>query len=298
MPSALFPELNNLGVDALDNGDYPRAVEFFRHALQSLQNEIGSGWRQKQQQQHEPYQQQQQQHQNILGLHVSPSSTPFLSSLPLEEHRAPPSQLPFVNQVEKNSAIAASRKVAPHEGAQLPPMIYTQGISLLENEQAYQVHFSYNHVEEIRICSSIAMFNLGLTCHLKSLQQHHPKRDAAASASARSTDELRMAKCLYQQVLRHLAAVGLGHNNALLDLIRMAVLNNMARIYLEGMEYLESNRFSAGLVRMAGEVSTTSYSDDVLINQYIHFLLRKETTVFLSNVSPARLLPHNAAPAA
>jgi hypothetical protein len=297
MPSALFPELSNLGVDALDKGDYPRAVEFFRHALHSLQNEIGSGRRQKHQHQHAPHQPQQQQH--VMGFQESPSSIPSSSSslLPLEEHQAPPSQLPFVYQVEKNVAVAASRKLAPDEGAPLPPMIYTQGISMLENEQSYQVHFSYNHLEEIRICSSIAMFNLGLTYHLRSVQLQQ-KQDAAASAQS---EELRMAKCLYQQVLRQLAAVrgnSNNNNNALLDLIRMAVLNNMARICLEGMEYLDSDRFSACLVRVAGEVSTTSYSTDVLINQYIHFLLQKETAVFLSNVSLARLLPHNAAPAA
>ena len=49
--------------------------------------------------------------------------------------------------------------------------------------------------------------------------------------------------------------------NAMVDLVAMALFNNMAQLFFEGSQYEESRRFFDHLIQYTLTISTTNYGD-------------------------------------
>ena len=159
---------------------------------------------------------------------------------------------------------------------QQPIRIYTHSIRLMEESSntnggggrgdGMRVPlFSYDSVMEDKIRSAIVIFNLGLVYHLHGLcGGGHGSTTSTSRRTPSSVDEdLRKAKILYIQSRRLLADVmtmyhGQATGNILLDLLCMAVVNNLLAIHMNFMEYDDCRTLVVHLAKLAVTVRATS----------------------------------------
>lgn len=146
------------------------------------------------------------------------------------------------------------------------PFAYTRGINLIPCPAAY----SPDPLINTTIISSIIIFNLSIVYHLKGLE-----------GSSVSTMRLIKAKTLYQKS-HHLlvdAGVPLGSTgNPVIDMLSMALLNNLAHVSYEMTAYEESRIYFDHLIRFALTVVPSRYGD-----AYVGSLLDQQKSNFLLN---------------
>lgn len=138
--------------------------------------------------------------------------------------------------------------------------------------------------ENVTMLSSVVVFNIALTYHLNGLAEMDQK-------------VLYRTKALYRQCYRLLGGVihdgGLHTgSNATLDLLSMALLNNLAHIEIEFCDLHEADVMFQRLVRYALLVQSRSYSDErlsVWMNGQALLFLRNTALCSLSSlcVAPA-----------
>jgi hypothetical protein len=149
--------------------------------------------------------------------------------------------------------------------------------------------FSKDMVENAKIYSAIVVFNLALCSHLQAMGDQ-------------SYRHLSQAKLFYRQSFRLLVDTvvgcyrGMATGNAAVDLLTMALLNNLAHIQMEFRELLESGPVFRLLVQYALSVkargchlSSPKTTDDMI----------QQADMYLSNaMSVFGLKPADAAAAA
>jgi hypothetical protein len=143
---------------------------------------------------------------------------------------------------------------SPAEESRTTFRIHTQAIRPISG-----LAFSKDAMANDKICSAIVVFNLALCSHLQGL-----RRDDRQSC----LQSLRKAKSLYSQSFTLLAdtimtecdcTVG-STGNALIDLLVMALLNNLALLhYVEFRELSESQQVFAHLIQFATSVQNNGY---------------------------------------
>lgn len=237
-------ERNNLGVAYLEAGDLRRALDHFSEALKLTMGELEPA---------EP---------------VPPSQTCLnccAASAPLccvrAEMEASGSDVPtFVRPKLPITPVAS--KLHPSS----VPFAYARGINLIPCQAAY----SPDPLINTTIVSSIIIFNLSIIYHLKGLE-----------GSSLSVMRLNKAKSLYQKSHHLLADAGVplgSTGNPVIDMLSMALFNNLAHVSFEMATYEESRRYFDHLIRFALTVVPTRYGD-----AYVGTLLEQQKSNFLLN---------------
>ncbi|GKY97610.1 hypothetical protein MPSEU_000719400 [Mayamaea pseudoterrestris] len=146
------------------------------------------------------------------------------------------------------------------------PFAYGRGINLIPHESAY----SPDPLINTTVVSSIIIFNLSIIYHLKGLE-----------GRCMSDMRLRKAKSLYQKAHNLLADAGVPLNatsNPVIDMLSMALYNNLAHVTFEMQAYDESRKFFDSLIRFALTVVPNLYGD-----AYVGSLLDQQKSNFLLN---------------
>jgi hypothetical protein len=113
-------------------------------------------------------------------------------------------------------------------------------------------NFSRDPLVDRTICASIIVFNLALVYHRKDKERY-------------AEGFLEKARSLYETCYRLLSEKGGNKGSTgdlLVDLLCMAVLNNLAYISFDMSDYLHSTEYSNGLIRFALSVASSSSSVD------------------------------------
>jgi hypothetical protein len=160
--------------------------------------------------------------------------------------------------------------------------VYTQVFRMVVNTDL----FAPDTLEAARIRSAIVIFNLALAMHLQSMRDGTSEQGYLAKAQS-----------LYQHSFHLLSDRLLNGStgNALLDLLYMAVLNNLAQITLQSYSYHQEekpfNQILGRLVRFARTIQATTYRDmqvsTIMTHHVRSFLLNAATSRFLPQVSAA-----------
>jgi tetratricopeptide (TPR) repeat protein len=122
------------------------------------------------------------------------------------------------------------------------------------------------------IVSAIIIFNLSIVYHLKGLE---------GGSGSISSMRLRKARALYQKSQNLLidAGVPLGATgNPVIDVLSMALFNNLAHVAFELSSYEESRQFFDFLIRFALTVVPSKYGD-----AFVAALLDQQKSSFLLN---------------
>ena len=146
------------------------------------------------------------------------------------------------------------------------PFTYGRGINLILHPKAY----SPDPLVNTTIVSSIIIFNLSIIYHFKGLE-----------ARNMSDMRLRKAKSLYQKAHNLLrdAGVPMGATfNPVIDMLSMAIFNNLGHITYELQAYQESRRHFDHLIRFALTVVPARYGD-----AYVGSLIDQQKSNFLLN---------------
>lgn len=125
--------------------------------------------------------------------------------------------------------------------------VYSDGIRLLPSGIAFSCD---NLVNEIAV-SSIIIFNLGVAYHVNGLETY-------------SGPQLTKSLSMYQKAYVLLLDVGIPPmptGNAMVDLLFMALFNNLAHVCFELVNYEESERYFDSLYRFAYAISPIFYDD-------------------------------------
>jgi tetratricopeptide (TPR) repeat protein len=236
-------EQNNLGVIYLEAGDLRTALERFSDALKFTMGEL------------------------------DPPQTPHTprGSPPL---RFTGNALSPVKVMESHVATNSSTGPKPvsdlNDTGALPcsaPFAYARGINLIPCETAYSSDVLINTT----IVSSLIIFNLSIIYHLKGLEQ----------GRSQSIIRLLKAKSLYAKSHQLLtdAGVPLGSTgNPVIDMLSMALFNNLAHVCFELASYDESRQYFDHLIRVALTVIPSRYGD-----AHIGSLLDLQKSNFLLN---------------
>ena len=145
------------------------------------------------------------------------------------------------------------------------PFVHSNAINVIPSPHAY----SPDELINTTVVSSIILFNLALVYHLKGLE-----------ASGESTMRLAKARSLYQksQLLLADARVPLSSTgNPVIDMLVMALYNNLAQASFEMSIYEDSRVYFEGLIRFALTVTPSRYGDasiaSMIDQQKSNFLL-------------------------
>jgi hypothetical protein len=231
-------QLNNLGVACLDNLDLRAALDLFRDALK---------------------------------YHVGDMQ-------PADDlERAPPVPIPVPVPGEAHSDNAPQSK-HPLDPSKISPLSYVwdtpssvqfvhaRGINVIASPTAYSPDVFVNAT----IVSSIIIFNLAAVYHLKGLEECGD-RDARLSK----------ARLLYDKSDHLLKDAGVPMNstgNPVIDMLSMALFNNLAHASFELACYADSRTYFDLLIRFSLTVVPSRYDD-----AYIGSLLDQEKSSFLLN---------------
>lgn len=132
------------------------------------------------------------------------------------------------------------------------PFVHTQAINVIPTPKAY----SHDHLVNTTVTSSIVLFNLGIVYHLKGLE-----------GTGESTVRLSKARSLYQKSQLLLADAGVPSSstgNPIIDMLYMALSNNLAQASFEMQCYHDSRRYFDQLIRFALSVSPARYGDTTI----------------------------------
>jgi tetratricopeptide (TPR) repeat protein len=146
------------------------------------------------------------------------------------------------------------------------PFAYVRGINLIPCHGAY----SPDPLVNATIVSSIIIFNLSIIYHLKGLE-----------AGDRSVHLLKKARALYQKCHGLIADAGVplgATGNPVIDMLSMALYNNLAHVSFEMDCYGDSRRYFEHLIRFSLTVVPESYGD-----AYVGVLLDQQKSHFLLN---------------
>jgi hypothetical protein len=169
---------------------------------------------------------------DISSSHIASSSSSASASASLEQGSSSSSS----NTMNMDDAASSSSM------QQQPPplLLYSRALRLVDSPGPC---FSLDPSEEETICASLTAFNLGLACHLGGVVNHHHQAPPAAviyhphqhQPYHHPSQLLFQAKKLYQYAHQHLLPI-MAHKestgNALLDLLFLAVCNNLALLLL------------------------------------------------------------------
>ena len=145
------------------------------------------------------------------------------------------------------------------------PFIHAQGFGIVGSPGAY----SPDPLINTTVISTLVIFNLAVVYHIKGLHEKNL-----------SDRRLLKAHSLYTKahLLLHDAGVSFSTGNAVVDLLSMAVANNVANVCYELSRYDESRRYFDGLIRFALTVVPGRYGD-----QYVGSVMDQQKSNFLLN---------------
>lgn len=249
---------NNQGVAFLESGDLRRALEHFSRTL---------GF--------------------TMGLFAPspPNHEPSFASTPVQQGPA------FVTVVSSTTApepttvdstkcltprleSSAPQPPSPPRSSSIPAapptsatFAYTRGIKLIPHPNAYSPDPLINQT----IVSSIVIFNMSLVYHLKGL----------TGSCGMRTMRLLKAQALYQKSHNLLVDAGVpltATGNPVIDVLSMALYNNLAQLSFELSRYDESRKLFDYLVRFALTVVPSRYGD-----VFVGSMLEQQKSSFLLN---------------
>ena len=235
-------DLNNIGVAYLEAGDLKKALELFRTALRQT---MGDG------------------------------------RLPPPHLMAPPMNIthPHPSAGDQRDGTSTSTRDRPTEAMQqqqqaksdefnttATPFIHSQGFGIVGSAGAY----SPDQLINTTVVSTIVIFNLAVVYHIKGIHE-----------KALNDTRLIKAHSLYLKahLLLHDAGVSYGSTgNAVVDLLSMAVSNNLAHVCFELSRYEESRSHFDSLIRFALTVVPPRYGD-----RYVGSVMDQQKSNFLLN---------------
>jgi tetratricopeptide (TPR) repeat protein len=233
-------ELNNLGVYFLEVGDLRRSLDLFRDALKYTMGEV-----------------------RVESPEELRSYAEALSS-----YAAAAAQHTHQNMKDATERSYPQRKqdLIPTPSSSSTPFVHSQGINIISSPTAYSPDVLINTT----VVSGIVIFNLAIVYHLKGLEGNNL-----------GVMRLLKAISLYQKshLLLSDAGVPLGATgNPVIDMLSMALFNNMAQVSFELALYEESRHYFDNLVRFARTVSPQLYG-----NSYIGAILDQQKSNYLLN---------------
>ena len=143
----------------------------------------------------------------------------------------------------------------------------------LLHSQAFPIcrrNFSNEPTVDRTICSSIIVFNLALVYHRKGMLEGHQGL-------------VERARNFYEKSYRLLADTGANMDSTgdlLVDLLCMAMVNNLAYISFDMSDYLRSTEYSNELIRFALSVAS---SPSIRIDSHVSIALDQQKCNFLLN---------------
>jgi tetratricopeptide (TPR) repeat protein len=236
-------EENNLGVSFLESGDLRGALERFSVALKLTMGDL------------DPLASTERDPTLDVPM-TSVEETQVLSHGSEECSEPPTTTRPKARDV---SSLQEAKMISA-------PFAYGRGINLIPHATAY----SPDPLINTTIVSSIIIFNLSIIYHLKGLE-------------GRSMSDLRLrkARSLYQKAHNLLADAGVplgATSNPVIDMLSMALFNNLAHVSFEMQAYDDSRRYFDKLIRFALTVVPARYGD-----AYVGSLLDQQKSNFLLN---------------
>lgn len=235
-------QLNNLGVTFLDAGDLHQALDLFRDALMHTVGDV-----------------QPTDHEMV----PPPVAARPISGKPQDDTASPIKQ--SVDQESNLIPSSASAQFA-WDAISASQFVHARGINVIASPTAYSPDVFVNSA----VVSSIIIFNLAVVYHLKGLKE-------CGNRSAR----LSKARLLYDKsdLLLKDAGVQLSSTgNPVIDMLSMALFNNLAQVSFELGSYDESRRCFENLILFSLTVVPSRYDDS-----YIGSLLDQEKSNFLLN---------------
>jgi tetratricopeptide (TPR) repeat protein len=232
-------QLNNLGVTFLDTGDLYQALNLFRDALMYT-----------------------------VGNMPPPEQEmpPPVAARPVPGKPQDDSASPIEQGADQSNLIPSSSTRYAWDAPSASQFVHARGINVIASPAAYSPDVFVNST----VVSSIIIFNLAVVYHLKGLEE-------CGDRSAR----LSKARLLYDKsdLLLKDAGVPLSSTgNPVIDMLSMALFNNLAQASFELGSYDESRRCFDNLIMFTSTVVPSSYDD-----ANIGSLLDQEKSNFLLN---------------
>jgi len=164
------------------------------------------------------------------------------------------------------AAAAAPRAKAPEFNNSATPFIHAQGFGVVGTPGAY----SPDPLINTTVVSTLVIFNLALVYHVKGIHE-------------KALNEARLYKAHSLYIKAHLLLVDAGVSygstgNAVVDLLSMAVCNNLAHVCYELSRYEESRAHFDSLIRFALSVIPQRYGD-----RYVGSVMDQQKSNFLLN---------------
>lgn len=245
--------INNQGCDFLDRGDFSSAVKYFRKAVVDVRVH---------------YLETKQQQQGDSLYSVSNSIFPML----LHEYQQYQEIAVDDRGDDGDPATTRSRRPLTTSKTHKKFVIHSQAIRIVP---CY--NFSLNPIDNSKFYAAMIVFNLALTVQLEA---------NVTSSSSQFSCLLLQAKTLYLQTCDFLMTGGSSEQddetqeatgNVILDLLNLAVLNNIALIYVECTEYATSGAMFQKMLRYASSVvSKHQQFWDSSLFSITHFLLNAQ----------------------
>lgn len=268
----LVAERNNFGVAALEAGDLRSALDHFSVALKYTMGDLDNS---------EPTLKRKHDESSGAATQQAATFSEFCAAAVEREKRRRADECEGetpTNATSDQQTPVAGTSSTDVDAAGQPtslPFAYARGINLIPCLGAY----SPDSLINTTIISSIIIFNLSIIYHLKGLE-----------GSNQSLLRLSKAKSLYQKSHRLLTDAGVplaATGNPVIDMLSMALFNNLAHVSFEMQEYSESRKYFDHLIRFALTVVPARYVDT-----YVGSLLDQQKSNFLLNaiiLQPPRL---------
>jgi hypothetical protein len=260
----VLSNINNLGAACIENGDLPQAMHFLRLALQHTKTEVTSYPRK----QASPSDSGDGEQSQKIGDSLRTSAKQCLSSQPFAD-----------NSIDNEDGASPDT----HQFGASARFVYSRGMRMLT---APGDCFSHDLLQDGTIRSAIVVYNLALVYHLQGFNK--------ASQVA-----LQKAKHLYEHSYQLLVNTmssfgGEPTGNASVDLLVMALMNNLAEISLEMSGYYGDTRaMFEHLLQFAVSTSYRGYGDEE-----VSAFMKQESSYFLLNATILGLVPAAGAAAA
>jgi hypothetical protein len=254
--------LNNLGAVCIENGDFPQAMHFLRLALQQAKTEVTYSYPQKQASPSDSGAGDQSQQ---LGDLLSTSTKQCLSSQPVSDNHdsedAPDTHL-----------FGGSTR-----------FVYSRSMRM---STASGDCFSHDSFQDGTIRSAIIVYNVALVFHLKGFNE------ASQAALQKAKHQYESSYQLLEETISSFGGGPTG--NASIDLLVMALMNNLAEISLEMSGYYDVTRaMFEHLLQFAVSTGYIGYGDEE-----VSTFMQQESSYFLLNATILGLAPAAAAAAA
>jgi tetratricopeptide (TPR) repeat protein len=226
----LAAELNNLGGAYLEAGQLKKSMELFRDALRYTLCDL-------------------QPQEDGSGKGSFPASPPAS----LCQYDAPMGKPASLGEASlppmTRLSVPAS---AEYEGVPSPssvPFVHSHAINVIPSPNAYSTDTLVNTT----VVSSIVLFNLGIVYHLKGLV-----------GTGEATMRLAKARSLYHKSQLLLVDAGVppsSTGNPVIDMLCMALYNNLAQVSFEMLSYNDSRSYFEHLIQFALTVVPSRYGD-------------------------------------